>query len=869
MLLVSPEVVRAFVARRRRDPSATIAVEAAAQLHLGRPPALPLPVATSREIALRDPHLRPVAALAAGARTIDRGGLRLTSLEQTFLDLLTRPAARGSTSLAGALLVHDSAVEGRAIDLRALVRLAVEHPRATTRRRVAFLLERAGHLELARAVARAAHGRGAVPLDPLGVGGRVITGHGVRVNTADGFVDREGAIAAALAGATRQRAREAFSTLALLIGAEVPLDATTLAAAGPAVERLAEQLRDEGLLEAREGRVVPVAPFDQACGVVGRDAKHAVALARRLERTRDPRAAVDAVLVLAAANLEAPARRAAARLPALVLDPGRAGALLALTASADELWPLRKHLLERLGRFADLAREQRARLPARGPGRSVALLDLARACWRLGRAGECRAHLRALEATPSGKVHQREVALLRASLAIESGAHDRARRLLDQLVRVAERSGDESVRARALHRLGALEARRGRFVEAAAHYRAALEAIPPHDGALVTLRGILRSNLAGTALWLGRWDEADREARAAIEERSRTGTAAEVLTTRVLLARVDRARGIPVLPEGRVSQLVTEAERTADARLRVETWLDLAEEHVRAHDADAAEKALEHAQTALALLSRAEPVLDAIAQHVGGLVASLDDAPGGLARIDTAVRALERHEGWFWAARARRDAASLCERVGLASESRARTEAFVEACQRGHFALGEDATHVAVYTRGALEGSAPTRAACDAVLQALGSARVRAALLADGRRDLAEALRLRPAPRLDAATRARLLRGVPGTLVLDERHAVLVRPDGVQISIARRRVLAPLLRALAEHAGEAQSASALIRTVWQQRESPSARAALKMTVSRLRALLGPFGEAVQVAQVRGELAYAWTTRLELKGLGET
>ena len=146
---------------------------------------------------------------------------------------------------------------------------------------------------------------------------------------------------------------------------------------------------------------------------------------------------------------------------------------------------------------------------------------------------------------------------------------------------------------------------------------------------------------------------------------------------------------------------------------------------------------------------------------------------------------------------------------------------------------------------------------------------MRAALLADGRRDLAEALRLRPAPRLDAATRARLLRGVPGTLVLDELHAVLVRPDGVRISIARRRVLAPLLRALAEHAGEAQPASALIRTVWQQRESPSTRAALKMTVSRLRALLGPFGEAVQVAQVRGELAYAWTTRLELKTLGET
>jgi len=303
MLLVSPEVVRAFAARRRRDPSATVAIEAAAQLHLGQAPTLPLPIATSREIALRDPHLRPVAALAVGARTVDRGGLRLTSLEQTFLDLLTRPSTRGSTRLSGALLLHPSAVEGRAIDLRLLVRLAAEHPRATTRRRVAYLLGRAGHAELASLVARTARGRGVVRLDPLGARAGVVDGAGILVNTADGLVDTGGALAAALAASIRRRAREAFGALSLLVQAGVPLGEDSLAAAGPAVERLVEQLRAEGAVEWHGAHAVPVAPFDQACRLGSPEARLSGVLARRLERSRDPRGAVDAVLVLAAAGL--------------------------------------------------------------------------------------------------------------------------------------------------------------------------------------------------------------------------------------------------------------------------------------------------------------------------------------------------------------------------------------------------------------------------------------------------------------------------------------------------------------------------------------------------------------------------------------
>lgn len=835
MLLVSPEVRAAFAARRRRDPRAAVAVESAAELHLGEPPTLPLRVATTREIALRDPYLRAVAAIDRAARTCEREGLRVTSLEQTFVDLLTRPAAAGAVARATALLSRPSALEERSFDVRAVTRLAAAHPQATTRRRVAFLLARAG---LAAPVSAPA--RGAVPLDPVGrLAGAVVDG--VRVNTADGLPDPTGRWGAALTTSAAAIDGPTFALLAWLVRAGVPLDAATLGAV-PRLRALVDALAGHGLLTAEAGAWVPVPPFDPSAAARPRDG------ARLAAKLAGP-APLDAALVRAALGQLGDARRALARAPTTV-DRARAVRLLPLTEGVATLGPVREGLLERLGRWADLRDELLARLRA-SRSRGPTLLALARACWRLGRVEESRAHLRALDRLRSPAPLARERALLEAALAVEAGRHDRAARELADLVRVAEEAGDESVRARALHRLGALAARRGRFVEAAAHYRAALETRTDDPA----FEGLLRSNLAATALWSGRWEEAEREARAALSLRVRHGSPAEVLTTRVLLARVDRALDRPVPPEGRFARLAVDADAVGDVRLRVEAWLDLAEERVRSDDETGARGALERAHTALAALGGAEPVLGAMVAHVEGLVLALEAPAPAVARLAEAVRAHERQAGWFWAARAARDAATISERDGRVDEALRWLDHAHAACARGGFVLGEERTHLALTTRGAIEGSPSTRAACDAALRALGAARVVGELLRDGRADLAAAWQRRPIRDLSPRDRARLLRGVPHALVLDVAADHLVRPDGARVALGRRRVLGPLLRALGRRPGEPVAASTLIAEVWGTRDGRSARAALKMAISRLRDLLGPHGRAIAAGHRRGELTY--------------
>ncbi len=472
-----------------------------------------------------------------------------------------------------------------------------------------------------------------------------------------------------------------------------------------------------------------------------------------------------------------------------------------------------------------------------------------------------------------------EALLLRAALSVEAGAHARAHRLLSRAMRAAEATGRDLDRARALHRIGTIEARQGRPVEASAAYRAALEALGPKTTSARALHGILESNLALTASWLGRWDEAAERANAALVDKLAAGTFAEVVSTKVLLARIARARGLSLPAGGRIPPLIDEVERTRDPRLRVEAFLDLVEELAREDDLPAAERALEQARTALIALDASEPILVALFDHVDGLLRGLSgDHEGGLATIDAAARALDRLQGAFWAARARRDGAAIADAAGRELEALSRLRDVAHACAQHRFLLGEDETHVATYALAATAGDDQLRAFAERAIAAIGPLAARERLLHLGLRDRADALRARSigdptravarliAPdgvrAIDARERAGLLRGVEGAIVIDERGPLLVRPDGVRVDLSRRRLLVPLLRALAARSGEPVSIDELARTVWERRDA-SSRGAVKMSISRLRALLGPVGDALVAVRVQGALAYQFRRPIPL------
>jgi tetratricopeptide (TPR) repeat protein len=948
VLLLSPEVRAALDAQSRRDPSTAIACEAAAALHLGRAPTLPLSIGARAGGTSRAPSLLALAPLDAKAAVVVEAGVRITSLERTIVDLLARPSRRGGVWLASELLRSESALERRAADPASLAKLAAGHPKRALRRRVAWLCARAGHEALARRLLDGARG-GPIALDALGArDGASVPSCRLRLNTADGFDDPGGSIAALFGEAARARFGGLAVDLALLLVAAAPVDLARLATpALTPLRRALERCADNGLLEREGSLVKPRRPFDRACAAVlattasPRRKKRAARLAEALAGGGALAGRVDAALVLAAAGDPSAARRPLRGLADEVagLDAVRATRVLALLATpemtsagpSDARSALRRTLAERLGRWNEVAREARARLATlatrstratasptsstRAPDgeRATLQLALARACWRLGRHEECRAQLRALQASltrsraqrdvgrakrakraaraegtePSDRTSDRlaiELGLLHATVAMERGEHARAFRLLREVLLLAERASDDLDRARALHRLGTLDARRGRFVDASASYRAALEVLPEGTGVSTALRGVLHSNLAATTMWLGRWDEAERLAGLALHEKQSAGTFAEVVVTRVLLARIARARGAPVPAAGRMSAIVEAADRTGDARLRVEAWLDLAEELARAGDLGSAEEANERARTALALLAGAEPVLEAMTAHVGGLLGALGgDVAFGVEEMDRAATALDALDGTFWAARARRDAASACERAGLRTEALVRFEAVARACARARFQLGEEATHAPLYALAALEAGGAARGQAERVLAALGPSAVRTRLVAAGRRALADALRARrveaPSPEavaivrgadgarfVDAPERARLLRGVAAVLLLDESGPALVRPDGVRIALGRRRVVAPLLRALAARGGEPLGVAELAREVWERRDGASTRAAIKMSISRLRSLLGPSRTAIAVARAASGLAYAWTDALELRVL---
>lgn len=839
MLLLAADARRALAAVLGDDRGAHVALESAAALHLGRPLALPIVVVARERSTGGLVKCVPLASPRPQLSSAAPEGLRVAGLEATLVELCSRPTRPLAIVLAAELLRAESVLERRRCDPALLVRLARRMGSGAGQRRLAFLLHRAGLTEHARALLPAAR-TGAIKLDPLGPpGGPTVGRFRVRLGVADGFP--AGDLARSWVRLAREVLGAAASEVALRVQLGVPL---------PIDPTLAEA-EARGLL-AREGdALLPRAPFDEVCARIGAavTSRRRSAIVAALAQRADPPARADAAL------LEPDARKAVRLLGdgARAIDVRRAQALL------ERLGPqlprdVRLALLERTGRYAEAAAVVRHNLSlARGRARAELLLSAAQLAWRRARKREARAcldELDALAARDATDALTIEALLLRAALAAEAGGHERARRLLSRALRAADRAGRDLDRARALHRLGTVEARQGRPVEASAAYRAALEIVAPRAAEQRALVGILESNLAATAAWLGRWDEAEGLARAALVDKRVAGTAAEVASTRVLLSRIARARGDRLPPGGRVTPVLEDVERAGDARLRVEVLLDLAEELGREGQPGQAAPALERARADLLALDRAEPILDALFAHVEGLVRGLaGERAAAIATIDGAARALDRLHGAFWAARARRDAAALADAAGHPDDALERLRAVARACEEHRFVLGEERTHVALTALAALSDDPPLVAWAERALGSLGPAEVRARLVELGLGARAAALRARTS----AAT--------ADAFVLDERRALLVRPDGARVDLSRRRVLLPLLSALA--GGEPVALDELTRTLWSRRDA-SARAAAKMAISRLRAVLGPRGDELVAVRVGGELCYRLTEPLSVR-----
>lgn len=901
MLLLGPEARDALRRARAIDARLVVAFSTAAELHLGRAPSLPVVVASTaaRAAVALVQALAPVSGVPRDV--VAFGDLRVTTLERTIVDLAARALPpRGSIALAGELVRGGSTIERRAVDAARLAALALRSGRAGVCRRVGYLLERAGHRAAAEGLRAAAHG-GALKLDPALDGlGAVLARWKLDVNTADGFAG-DADVAATLAAAMQRAHPGTFARIACLVaaGARLTRERVTKAGLPSAAARTLDALARGGFVVATERGLVAAPPFDAACRVAAARMTTAarratlVAFADALAQTSDAAAIVDAAFALAAAGAAPRARSLVARhVDALCAGADRRELALVVDriGEGDEAYGrARAAILERIGRLDDVARSQRERLArTRGPARVPLLLAASRVAWRRGRAREARALLAEAERACARRgvavALRIEAALVGTALAIEKGAYASARRGIAAAMALAEESGRDLDRARCLHRLGTIEARRGRPSDASAAYRAALAALATADADTRALRGVLSSNLALMELWLGRFDAAEHLTADALALKRDAGTPGEVLVTRVLAARIARARGEPPPPEGRMPALALEADAIRDPRLAAEVWLDVAEELARGGDVASAEQAVERARARVVALAGAEPILDLLLEHVGGLVTALGGDPErGAEAIAIAANGLAKREAWYWVARARRDAASAWTAAESTGAALRELDAAVEIVRRSRFELGEDAAHAPLYATAALEGEGHTRAFADQALARLGAASARALLVAAGRRALADRLRDRPAPErprwaaalargaagerwIGAHELARLRRGAPATVVLDEtREQLVIAAESVPLR--RLRVLAPLLRALAA-AGEAVGVERLARDVWGRRDSASTRAAVKMNVSRLRALLGPLGGAIESTSRRGQLAYAWSPAVELVVVSE-
>ncbi|MCC6214739.1 MAG: helix-turn-helix domain-containing protein [Polyangiaceae bacterium] len=808
---------------------------------------------------------------------------RAASLEEEVVELCGG-GARARIGEAAARIRSGLDRVDRRLDLARLVRLAESARDEPTRRRIGYLLERAGEGVSARALlpARARWAR----LDPAGAPWGVrLARWRLIINACDGFEDPEAKIAGPLGQCLRDELGGQLGRVAIVLASGVALETALLARlGGPRGSSLVPLLESRGLVRRERGALVPVPPFTAACvwlsarEPASRRTRLLSTLAVALLEVGDGDALAAAVEAFGSAGDAGRARATALahhRTIAATASPRRIASVIGALGSGALEAPARQHLFERLGRYDEAADEARERHTKASAGARLALaVERARLAWRRGRAHEARQLLDEVEASRQAPASARiEAALLRATLAIESASYARAEVALRAATALSETEGTEADRARCLHRIGTMEARRGRVDDARAAYRAALEIATRAGAVTPALAATLRVNLANMALWSGRWEEAADLAEAAIAVRRVAGSEAEVVSAQVLRARVDRARDAAPPPGGRFAALAAAAERTRDARLVVEAFVDLAEEHALAQRQVDAVEAVDRARLALVQLAGAEPLLTALVDAVAGQVAALGPDPmPALDRLSRAARRLGELEAPFFAARAGRAAAAAALAVGRLELAAEELELAAEASARFGFALGQERAYAPLHAFGALEGGPLGKQHSERALAALGPAAVSEALLTSGRGDLLRRLGARSAPArtpagvarltapdgtrgIDAAETARWRAGVPGAVVFDAARDELVLPWGARRSLRDRRVLAPLVRELGAAGAAGRTVSELIERVLERRDSPSARRALKVSISRLRALLGAAGEALTATRVRGRPAY--------------
>jgi tetratricopeptide (TPR) repeat protein len=860
MILVPSEVVEALLALRRRDRGARLDAESAAAMHLQRPLRAPVRVATRASVEVTPGAvLRATPPLPPARGDLLVGGLRVPDLELTLAALLARGGAE-SVGLVAALLRDGSALERRAVDPARWSRACVLFRDPAVTARLGWWLLRLG------APHRPLPG-GAVPLCPAGPRDAPrIAAYGLLLNAGDGLPDPDRRAATVLADALARWSHA--QSLGAVLACGVALSPETLP---PATARVLRRLARCGLLAPEGGLWRPVAPFDGACALLAARCPTPArdALLDALGEGSSPDAAVAVAHALAVRGRASSALRGllsrAASLPQAA--PGALARLLGVLPedARERLAREAPAVFERLGRWEELARVFAAMVrTSRGAARGSALVRAATVAWKRDRIPEAEALLaRAFAHRRTSPGDRFEAALLRATLHAEAGAFAPAAQILAGARARAVLDDDPLREARALHRLGTLDARRGHLRDALAHYDAALARCPPEAQAL---RGVLRSNSAAIQLWTGRLDAAEALVRAAWTDRAVVGGPAERLGTQVLAARIEGARGVAAPAAGRMLPLAWEAERSGSPRLAAEVWMDAAVELSAAGRHDAAQDAIDRARHTLVQIPGAEPTLRGLLDEAHGVCAlargAVDAARDLLAR---AVRALERLGVHFYATRARRSFAAAALAAGDEGAARRAMARVLRDCEREELVLTDALTHAPTLCLAALDGDAAARRMAGRALSALDPRAVEQRLRAHpslARRFLAspatppvaEVVVDGRARGVDAVELSRLREG--HAVVVDLGAVTLAVPGRPVVSLLRRRVLTPLLAALGG-APEGVTADALCVRVWQRRPSASSRTAVKVAVSRLRALLGASGPALIATRLRGAAAYRW------------
>lgn len=759
------------------------------------------------------------------------------------------------------------------------------------RARLAYLLARLG----AKPDTRSPRSAGQpVLLDPARPSGGP-TWCGVVVNAADGLPIVEDALG------------EAFETwLNRQLGAAWRLVASALAAGGRPTYRALATACGEGGARCLEGLVARGLVVDEPAGLrlvaPMQDLARAgasrvrpndsVALAGRLREGSGPDVHAAVLLLTAAGKLDAARALASDRRLLLLaeLDVQRLGTLATALAPPGTvegvvdprlLFPL----LDATGRvveLAELAAAERAR--ARGPERAHATVWAARAAWRTGRSAEAK-HL--VERLPRGAPDETrlEAELLVSLLEQEAGAWSRAERALGRALALADASGSAGAVARCRHRQGTLASRRGQAERAAGAYLAALDALGQDPHPDLRLQGVLVSNLATMRLWAGRLDDAERLYRDAVRIRSRAGSPRDVVATRVAAARVERAR------LGRSDAVVTlslarQAQALSDPALAAEAWLDAAEAAELGGDHAGALSCIDRARAAEAALTGEDRILGLLVDAVSARVLSRETgATRTTAALDRAADELSGMGVPFYAARVRRLAAGAALPLDQAG-ALARLATAHALADRAGLVLCEERAFIRLYSCAALSLDGRLAAlgleALDKcppadvrrVLGTIGGARaadlvaklasLRAAEPSSGR----VALRTSRGPRTcDGDEADALRRGLAGHLVFDEDRAELVAPDGTRESTLRRPRLGELLLSLAAGRGEPVTVADLARAVWRVRDTPGARAAVKVAVGRARRTVRPHGADIAPVRRGGAPAYRWDGELEVVLIG--